>query len=153
MRISENDDSLGPGGLYPTLRSQEPVGPHGGGYQPPGNYGPPSDGYNPPRSYGYQPGQEKAEEEEAFGGGCLDKVGLALGGLVAAGGVAAALHAMNVSVMKGLPHFLTYVLRLFRKRKPKKRAMRKRMLQRQSQREEVLEVLIYHPLAPPWRAA
>ena len=72
--------------------------PHGfptGGYgPPPGAYGPGGD--NPPRGYGYQPGYQKAEEEEAFGG-CLDKMGLALGGLVAAGGVAAAMHAYNVN--------------------------------------------------------
>ncbi|XP_046433356.1 spidroin-2-like [Neodiprion fabricii] len=90
----------GPGGLYPTLKNQDPMGPQGGGYQPPGNYGSHPDayggpgGYNPPRAYGYQPGYEKPEEEDAFGG-CMDKVGLALGGLVAAGGVAAAMHAMN----------------------------------------------------------
>lgn len=30
----------------------------------------------------------------------MDKVGLALGGLVAAGGVAAAMHAMNVKIIK-----------------------------------------------------
>lgn len=90
---------LAPGGLYPT------IGPQGGyGPPPPAGYGPPPDayggpGYNPPpppRAYGYQPGYEKAEEEDAFGG-CLDKVGLALGGLVAAGGIAAAAHAMNVN--------------------------------------------------------
>lgn len=88
--------TLAPGGLYPTL------GPQGGyGPAPPVGYGPPPnvyggpDGYNPPRSYGSQPGYEKPEEQDAFGG-CLDKVGLALGGLVAAGGVAAAMHALNV---------------------------------------------------------
>ncbi|XP_043522874.1 spidroin-2-like [Frieseomelitta varia] len=81
-----------PGGLYPTIQ---------GGYGPPppvpGGYGPPppgGPGYNPPRAYGYQPGYEKPEEEDAFSG-CLDKVGLAIGGLVAAGGIAAAAHALN----------------------------------------------------------
>ncbi|XP_012286911.1 collagen alpha-1(III) chain [Orussus abietinus] len=79
-----------PGGIYPTISPQIP----------PGGYGPPPDayggsgGYNPPRAYGAQPGREKAEEEDAFGG-CLDKMGLALGGLVAAGGVAAAMHVIN----------------------------------------------------------
>ncbi|XP_014480159.1 PREDICTED: uncharacterized PE-PGRS family protein PE_PGRS54-like [Dinoponera quadriceps] len=87
-----------PGGLYPTLGPQggyglPPAGP------PPSAYGGP-DGYNPPRSYGYQPGYEKPEEEDAFGG-CLNKVGLALGGLVAAGGVAAAMHAMNKKKEEG----------------------------------------------------
>lgn len=87
---------LAPGGLYPTLGPQ-------GGYAPPVGYGPPPayggpDGYNnPPGPYGYQPGYEKPEEQDAFGG-CLDKVGLALGGLVAAGGVAAAMHAINVKL-------------------------------------------------------
>lgn len=87
---------LAPGGLYPT------IGPQGGyGPPPPTGYGPPPDAYggqNPPRTYGYQPDYpQKAEEEDAFGG-CLDKVGLAIGGLVAAGGVAAAMHAMNVMI-------------------------------------------------------
>lgn len=90
-----------PGGLYPTLGPQGlgPVGGGmGGGYGPPPDaYGAPDGGYNPPRAYGYQPGHQKAEEEDAFGG-CLDKVGLAVGGLIAAGGVAAAMHAINVSV-------------------------------------------------------
>lgn len=72
-----------PGGLYPTLGGPQP------GYGPPPNYGP---GYNPPPAYGQQ--HEKPEEEDVFGG-CLNKVGVALGGLVAAGGVAAAMHAMN----------------------------------------------------------
>lgn len=90
---------LAPGGLYPTLGPQGGYGPPPppAGYGlPPNVYGGP-DSYNPPRSYGYQPGHEKAEEENAFGG-CLDKVGLALGGLVAAGGVAAAMHALNVKI-------------------------------------------------------
>ncbi|XP_003493369.1 collagen alpha-1(I) chain [Bombus impatiens] len=87
-----------PGGLYPTIGPQTPQGGYGPpppapGYgPPPGVYGGP--GYNPPRAYGYQPGYEKPEEEEAFSG-CLDKVGLAIGGLVAAGGIAAAAHAMS----------------------------------------------------------
>ncbi|XP_017761234.1 PREDICTED: collagen alpha-1(I) chain-like [Eufriesea mexicana] len=85
-----------PGGLYPTIGS--------GGYGPPPpapGYGPPPPvnaygvpGYNPPRPYEYQPGPEKPEEQDVFGG-CLDKVGLAIGGLVAAGGIAAAAHAMS----------------------------------------------------------
>ncbi|CAL1684036.1 unnamed protein product [Lasius platythorax] len=92
-----------PGGLYPTLQPQDGYGPPppppptGYGPPPPAGYGPPPDaygGYNPPGGYGYQPGREKPEEEGVFGD-CLDKVGLALGGLVAAGGVAAAMHAMN----------------------------------------------------------
>ncbi|XP_011872801.1 PREDICTED: basic salivary proline-rich protein 2-like [Vollenhovia emeryi] len=84
-----------PGGLYPTIQPQGGYGP-----SPPSGYGPPPNayggpgGYNPPRAYGHQPDREKAEEEGVFGD-CLDKVGLALGGLVAAGGVAAAMHAMN----------------------------------------------------------
>ena len=85
--------------------------PHG---FPPGGYGPPPTAYGPPpsygpggpggdpRAYGYQPGYQKVEEEEAFGG-CLDKMGLALGGLVAAGGVAAAMHAYNVNKLFPLP--------------------------------------------------
>ncbi|XP_012528569.1 spidroin-2 [Monomorium pharaonis] len=88
-----------PGGLYPTIQPQ-------GGYGPPPStgYGPPPpppssayggpDGYNPPRAYGHHPDREKAEEEGIFGD-CMDKVGLAIGGLVAAGGVAAAMHALN----------------------------------------------------------
>lgn len=78
--------------MYPTIQ------PPGGYGPPPPAYGPPPDaygGYNPPKGYG-QPDREKAEEEGVFGD-CLDKVGLALGGLVAAGGVAAAMHAMNVT--------------------------------------------------------
>lgn len=87
----------GAGGLYPTLGPQVPPG--GYGPPPPAGYGPPPNtfggpGYNPPQKYGYQPGYDKPEEESAFSG-CLDKVGLALGGLVAAGGIAAAAHAMN----------------------------------------------------------
>lgn len=73
-----------PGGLYPTLD------PQGYGPPPPAGYGPPPDPYNPPRAYG----QEKPEESELFGG-CLDKMGLSIGGLVAAGGVAAAAYALN----------------------------------------------------------
>lgn len=86
-----------PGGLYPTI---QPGGPPPGPYgpPPPTGYGPPPPdaygGYNPPRAYGYQPGNDKPEEEGVFGD-CLDKVGLAIGGLVAAGGVAAAMHAIN----------------------------------------------------------
>ncbi|KAG6799259.1 protein enabled [Apis mellifera caucasica] len=96
-----------PGGLYPTIQGGygPPPGPGygppppGPGYGPPPSgpgYGPPPNAYGgfPPKSYGYQPGYEKPEEEDAFSG-CLDKVGLALGGLVAAGGIAAAAHAIN----------------------------------------------------------
>ncbi|XP_024893202.1 collagen alpha-2(I) chain-like [Temnothorax curvispinosus] len=82
-----------PGGLYPTIPPQGGYGPPPPGHGPPNTYGGPG-GYNPPRAYGYQPDREKAEEEGIFGD-CLDKVGLALGGLVAAGGVAAAMHAIN----------------------------------------------------------
>lgn len=91
-----------PGSLYPNLDPQAPNGvprgfPPGGYGPPPGAYGPPQS-YGPgggdPRAYGYQPGLQKAEEEDAFGG-CLDKMGLALGGLVAAGGAAAVMHAIN----------------------------------------------------------
>ncbi|XP_076166709.1 uncharacterized protein LOC143146367 [Ptiloglossa arizonensis] len=101
-----------PGGLYPTIGSQTPQGygppppsaygpPPLAGYGPPPvpGYGPPpttfgGSGYNPQSTYGYQPGYEKPEEENAFSG-CLDKVGLALGGLVAAGGLATAAHALQ----------------------------------------------------------
>ncbi|KAL6264542.1 hypothetical protein P5V15_004647 [Pogonomyrmex californicus] len=98
-----------PGGLYPTIQPgggygpppPTGYGPPPSGYgPPPSGYGPPPsgyggpEGYNPPRAYGYQPGSEKPEEEGVFGN-CMDKVGLALGGLVAAGGVAAAMHALN----------------------------------------------------------
>ncbi|XP_017885783.1 basic salivary proline-rich protein 1-like isoform X2 [Ceratina calcarata] len=87
-----------PGGLYPTI--QPPSGPMppppGSMPPPPGPYGPPppNSGYYNPQTHGYQPGYEKPEEEDTFSG-CLDKVGLALGGLVAAGGIAAAAHAMS----------------------------------------------------------
>ncbi|KAG7202816.1 hypothetical protein KM043_009973 [Ampulex compressa] len=91
-----------PGGLYPTLGPQTPQGGYGpppAGYgPPPAGYGPPPDaysgGYNPPSAYGYQPGYDKPEGDNTSGN-CLDKIGLALGGLVAAGGVAAAMHAIN----------------------------------------------------------
>lgn len=84
-----------PGGLYPTIRPPSgPMPPP----PPPGSYGPPPPGpYGPPppgHTYGYHPGYEKPEEEDAFSG-CLDKVGMALGGLVAAGGIAAAAHAIS----------------------------------------------------------
>lgn len=86
-----------PGGLYPTIGPQAPQGGYGpppAGYGPmSGGYGPPPD-YNPQQPYGYQPGYQKAEEEDVFGG-CLNKVGMALGGLVAAGGIAAAAHALH----------------------------------------------------------
>lgn len=104
--------------MYPTIQPQGGYGPPPAGYgspppagygpPPPAGYGPPPDayggpgGYNPPRGYGYQP--EKPEEEGIFGD-CLDKVGLALGGLVAAGGVAAAMHAMNVKIFKFIATF------------------------------------------------
>lgn len=82
---------------------------------PPTNYGPPPNAgsgpnpYNPQTAYGYQPGYAKAEEEDAFGG-CLDKVGLALGGLVAAGGVAAAMHALNVNITLNLLPIAIYMV-------------------------------------------
>lgn len=94
---------LEPGGLYPTIQPGGPPPVGGYGPPPPTGYGPPPDayggpgGYNPPRAYGHQPGHDKAEEEGVFGD-CLDKVGLAIGGLVAAGGVAAAMHAINVKM-------------------------------------------------------
>ncbi|KAM0729348.1 Galectin-4 [Formica fusca] len=104
-----------PGGLYPTIQPHGGYGPPpptGYGPPPPAGYGPPPpagygpspdayggpDGYNPSRGYGYQP--EKPEEEGVFGD-CLDKVGLAIGGLVAAGGVAAAVHAINKKKEEG----------------------------------------------------
>lgn len=101
--------------MYPTIQPQGGYGPPpptGYGPPPPTGYGPPPDayggpgyggpgGYNPSRGYGYQPGHEKPEEEGVFGD-CLDKVGLALGGLVAAGGVAAAMNAMNVKIYLNL---------------------------------------------------
>ncbi|CAK9822225.1 LGALS12 [Anthophora retusa] len=81
-----------PGGLYPTIGPQTPSGGYGPpppvpGYGPPPpgpGYGPPPDtfggpGYNPAGSYGYQPGYQKAEEEDVFGS-TLNKLGLALGG-------------------------------------------------------------------------
>lgn len=76
------------GGLYPTLGPQVPSTPQGGNnYYPnppntPSAYG----GYNP------QAGYEKPEDDSPFS---LDKVGLAVGGLIAAGGVAAAMNAIN----------------------------------------------------------
>lgn len=103
--------------MYPTIQPQggygPPPPPPPTGYGPPPNaYGGPG-GYNPPRAYGYQPGQEKAEEEGVFGD-CLDKVGLALGGLVAAGGVAAAMHAMNVKIYSESSLYLRYYVLLKR---------------------------------------
>ncbi|XP_076667184.1 uncharacterized protein LOC143368390 [Andrena cerasifolii] len=101
-----------PGGLYPTIGPQAPPGGYGppppagygppppGGYgpPPPGGYGPPPDAYGgpgyQPGAYGYQPGYQKPEEADVFGN-CLGKLGVALGGLVAAGGIASAAHAMN----------------------------------------------------------
>jgi hypothetical protein len=55
-----------------------------------------SDNYskNPSSNYG---DKHESEESDNVMVDCLDKVGLAVGGLVAAGGVAAALHAMNVN--------------------------------------------------------
>ncbi|XP_043476859.1 translation initiation factor IF-2-like isoform X2 [Leptopilina heterotoma] len=82
-----------PGSLYPSLDPQAPNGaPRGfpsGGYDQPSNYGP---GANNSGGYNYQPGYQKQEQEEDSG---LDKMGLALGGLVAAGGAAAAIYAYN----------------------------------------------------------
>lgn len=93
------DYFLAPGGLYPNLKPDASGFGHSGGYGPPPNaYGGPAS-YNPPMPYGNQPGYAEPEEEEAFGG-CLDKVGLAVGGLIAAGGVAAAMHAYNVRLLK-----------------------------------------------------
>ena len=55
---------------------------------------PPPDNFNhPPRAYGYEQERQKSEDD------MMDKVGLALGGLVAAGGVAAAMHAYNVCTL------------------------------------------------------
>ncbi|XP_066593855.1 uncharacterized protein [Prorops nasuta] len=85
-----------PGGLYPTVNPNIPPGGYGppSGYGPPGGYGPPPQNpYGTPGQF-IPPGQEKAEEEDVFSG-CLDKMGLALGGLVAAGGAAAVMHALN----------------------------------------------------------
>lgn len=75
---------IAPGGLYPTLNPDEKYGPTPG-----------AGGYGDQQPRVYYPEHKKSEEESAFGG-CLDKVGLAVGGLVAAGGVAAAMHAYNV---------------------------------------------------------
>ncbi|XP_051155234.1 protein pygopus-like isoform X2 [Leptopilina boulardi] len=84
-----------PGNLYPSLDPQGPNGaphgpPHGfppGGYNQPSQYGPGGNDYN------YQPGYQRQEQEEEDSG--LDKMGLALGGLIAAGGTAAAIYAYN----------------------------------------------------------
>lgn len=76
-----------PGKLYPMLY------PHG---FPKEKNGSPLDSddfkSNPTPAYGSKSVQET---EEDIIDNCLDKVGLAVGGLVAAGGVAAALHAYN----------------------------------------------------------
>ena len=74
-----------PGGLYPTINPQP-------------KYDPRNEDDNPPRAHGHKPAYQKSEEDNAFGN-CLDKVGLAVGGLVAAGGVAAAMHAINVCII------------------------------------------------------
>lgn len=99
--------------MYPTIGPQAPPGGYGppppagygppppGGYGPPfpGGYGPPPDAYGgpgyQPGAYGYQPGHQKPEEADVFGN-CLGKLGVALGGLVAAGGIASAAHAITV---------------------------------------------------------
>lgn len=113
--------------MYPTIQQggygpPPPTGygpppPSGYGPPPPTGYGPPPDayggpgGYNPPRGYGDQPGHDKAEEERIFGD-CLDKVGLAIGGFVAAGGVAAAMNAINV--YKDIFKFITIFIQYFK---------------------------------------
>ncbi|CAB0031206.1 unnamed protein product [Trichogramma brassicae] len=68
-----------PGGLYPTLNPQA-------------KFDLPDKDYNPPHPHRQPATHQKSED--AFGS-TLDKVGLAVGGLVAAGGVAAAMHAIN----------------------------------------------------------
>lgn len=78
--------------MYPTLNPQEPP-PDAGDFNKPSFA---DDFRKDPEAYGYRPKPQKSEEEDIFGG-CMDKVGLAVGGLVAAGGVAAAMHAYNVS--------------------------------------------------------
>lgn len=77
----------------------DPQGPNGAPHGPP--HGFPPGGYNQPSQYGpggndynYQPGYQRQEQEEEDSG--LDKMGLALGGLIAAGGTAAAIYAYNV---------------------------------------------------------
>lgn len=81
------------GGIYPTIGPQIPPG--GGNFysNPSTNPSP----YGPPGAHLYKPEYERSEEEEESGFG-LNKVGLAVGGLIAAGGVAAAMHAMNVRI-------------------------------------------------------
>ncbi|XP_011496371.1 PREDICTED: uncharacterized protein LOC105360997 [Ceratosolen solmsi marchali] len=79
----ETDIAVGPpppGHIYPMLY------PHGR---------PREDAPSNPNDYKNHPPRRYEEEPEDAMGDCLDKVGLAVGGLVAAGGVAAALHAMN----------------------------------------------------------
>jgi len=93
-----------------------PPPPSGYGPPPPTGYGPPDayggpGGYNPPKGYGDQPGHDKAEEEHIFGD-CLDKVGLALSGFVAAGGVAAAMNAINVRIYLNLLLYLYNILKV-----------------------------------------
>ncbi|XP_014226027.1 uncharacterized protein LOC106651855 [Trichogramma pretiosum] len=68
-----------PGGLYPTLNPQA-------------KFDLPDKDYDPPHPHRQPAAHQKSED--AFGS-TLDKVGLAVGGLVAAGGVAAAMHAIN----------------------------------------------------------
>lgn len=71
-----------PGGLYPSL---DPNTNSGG-------YGPPPSGYGPPSyPYGKAEKQNQSGEEADIFGGCLK----ALGGFVAAGGVAAAMEYAN----------------------------------------------------------
>ncbi|KAK2575746.1 hypothetical protein KPH14_003636 [Odynerus spinipes] len=89
-----------PGGLYPSLDTKTTSGGYGpppSGYgPPPSGYGPPPPGYGPPSyPYGSSDGQHQSGEEGDIFGGCLNKMGLALGGLVAAGGVAAAMEYAN----------------------------------------------------------
>ncbi|XP_023245195.1 uncharacterized protein LOC106643910 isoform X2 [Copidosoma floridanum] len=78
-----------PGGVYPTLNPDEMYRP-----APMPNIG----GYGGDSSRVYHPEPQKSEDD-AFGS-CLDKVGLAVGGFVAAGGVAAAMHAYQKSRQK-----------------------------------------------------
>lgn len=75
-----------PGGLYPTLDTKTAQG----------GYGPPPPGYGQPSyPYGSSGGQNQSGEEGDIFGGCLNKMGLALGSFVAAGGAAAAMDYLN----------------------------------------------------------
>lgn len=59
------------------------------------NQPPPFQGYRPTSPTPLQ--DNRGEEDDQFTQ-TMDKIGLALGGLAAAGGVAAALHAYNVII-------------------------------------------------------